>query len=147
MGGESGQIRVRHFIFHDFSEHGDSVHCVVKALGKREMSEKDTSEASKLLEDMGKWESFVRLLHDLKISESESSGGYFGGDRYEVHPYLNRLNGVLEVTFTLTEEEAVQRRGTTIAEMKKDEIENQVRNIDKWHNFAAFIKFAKEMVN
>lgn len=142
--GTQAEVKVQRFVFGDFSERNYSVQCKVRVIGKRGMSSEDVSEVNALLKDMGKWEAFVRLLHDLNIHPQESSSGNFGLNQYEVNSHLDELRGVLGVSFTLTEEEAMHRTGKTFAEIKTDEIANQVRNLEKWHNFAAFIKFAEE---
>jgi hypothetical protein len=101
---------------------------------------------------LGKWEALTKTIGDLGLANPSSSGTEnFGRNRYKIQVQVREKqigpSRTANVTFSLTEDEALRRTSGTDTIMSVDvtEITNQIQNLPKWSNFTTALKHLKEI--
>jgi len=141
-------IQIGHYSF-SLRQVNKSVLIFVEPVYKRETTNEDLDKLKLLLNDLGKWETFVELwksfLEDLGIKKPENHvKREFGMERYTLE--WHKEKDFIGIKITLTPEESLRRsKGRTRCEMLPvDEIRMQLMNLPKWGFLKKFISGLRE---
>jgi len=126
---------------------------VVRAITieRRNFTDQDESELKAFLNDMGKWENFIKagknLLEDLGINTKTGKEHQeeFGIEKYVITKF-EKKDERLTVTIELTSEESLRRtRGDSkFSTLPIEEIREQLKNVPKWQTLKKTLSELKE---